>query len=64
MQTSGDLAKISLLFQCVANQSLKEEIEVLRLMLYREDNLPQDPTCCIHSDLLLRQIELLEQQLA
>ena len=64
MQTSRDLAKMSSLFQCVMNQSLKEEIEVLRSMLYREDYLPQDPTCCIHSGPLLRRIELLEQQLA
>ena len=46
------------------NQSLKEEIEVFRSTLYREDYLPKDPSYCIYSGPLLRQIELLEQQLA
>lgn len=64
MQTSRDLAKMSALFQCVMNQLLKEEIKVLRSTLYREDYLPHDPSCCIHSGPLLRQLELLEQQLA
>ena len=46
------------------NQSLKEEIQILRLMLYREDALPPDPSCCIHCGPLLRKIVLLEQNLS
>ena len=46
------------------NESLKEEIEILRLMLYREDALPLDPSCCIHCGPILSKIVRLEQQLA
>ena len=46
------------------NESLKEEIEILRLMLYREDALPPDPSCCIHCGPILSKIVRLEQQLA
>ena len=43
--------------------SLNEEIQVLRLMLYRDDALPDDPSCCIHCGPLLRKTVILEQQL-
>ena len=58
------LVKIVSAFAIAMNQSLKEEIQILRLMLYREDALPSDPACCIHCGPLLRKIALLEQQLA
>ena len=46
------------------NESLKEEIEILRLMLYREDTLPPDPSRCIYCGPILSKIVRREQQLA
>ena len=46
------------------NESLKEDIKILRLMLYREEALPPDPGCCIHCGPILSKIVKLEQQLA
>ena len=36
---------------------LSEEIEILRLMLYRDEFLTQDPKACKHSGPLIRKIE-------
>ena len=43
---------------------LKEQIEIHRLMLYREEFLPQEPSTCIHCGPLLRKIELLQTELS
>ena len=58
------VVKIVSAFGIAVNQSLEEEIQILRLMLYREDTLSSDPDCCIHCGPLLQKITLLEQQLA
>ena len=36
---------------------LSEEIEILRLMLYRDEFLPLDPKACKHSGPLISKIE-------
>ena len=36
---------------------LSEEIEILRLMLYRDEFLTPDPKACKHSGPLIRKIE-------
>ena len=36
---------------------LSEEIEILRLMLYRDEFLPVDPKACKHSGPLISRIE-------
>ena len=36
---------------------LSEEVEILRLMLYRDEFLPLDPKACKHSGLLIINIE-------
>ena len=36
---------------------LREEIEILRLMLYRDEFLRLDPKACKHSGPLIRKIE-------
>ncbi len=33
-------------------------------MLYRDEFLPEDPSCCLHCGSLLRKIEILQQELA
>jgi len=58
------LGKILSRFFSAVNQSIQEEIQILRLMLYREDALPADPACCIHCGPILQKIVLLEQKLS
>lgn len=43
---------------------LKEEIEILRLMLYREEFLLPDPKSCIHCGILLSKLNQLEIELS
>ena len=43
---------------------LKEEIEVHRLMLCRDEFLPSDPSSCIHCGTLLSKIKQLENELS
>ena len=64
MHLGRKVVKIVSAFGIAVNQSLEEEIQILRLMLYREDTLSSDPDCCIHCGPLLQKITLLEQQLA
>lgn len=64
VQPWRELGKIVPRFFSTVNQSIQEEIQILRLMLYREDVLPTDPACCIHCGPLLQKIVLLEQKLA
>ena len=45
------------------NESLKEEIEILRLCFIARTP-PPDPSCCIHCGPILSKIVKLEQQLA
>ncbi len=45
------------------NWYLQEQIEIYRLMLYREEFLPPDPSTCLHCAPLLRKIEILQQEL-
>ena len=33
-------------------------------LVYREEFLPEDPSCCLHCGPLLRKIEILQQELA
>ena len=42
---------------------LSEEIEILRLMLYRDEFLPLDPKACKHSGPLICKIEEYTKQL-
>ena len=48
----------------VVNWYLHEQIEIYRLMLYREEFFPADPSACLHCGPLLRKIEILQQELA
>ena len=49
--TKGDVMEYSY------RDCLSEEIEILRLMLYREEFLTLDPKACKHSGPLISQIE-------
>ena len=49
--TMGDVMKYS------CRDCLSEEIEILRLMLYRDEFLTLDPKTCKHSGPLIRKIE-------
>ena len=46
------------------NWQLREEITILRLMLYGEEWLPQDSSYRLHNDNLLSKIMELEKELA
>ena len=43
---------------------LKEEIDINRLMLYREDCLPSGDIACLHNENLLSKIKQLEIELS
>ena len=43
---------------------LSEEIEILRLMLCRDEFLPSDPSSCMHCGTLLSKIKQLENELS
>ena len=43
---------------------LKEEIDINRIMLYREDCLPSGDITCLHNENLLSKIKQLEIELA
>ena len=43
---------------------LKEEIDINRLMLYREDCLPSGDITCLHNENLLSKIKQLEIELS
>ena len=43
---------------------LKEEIDINRLMLYREDCLPSGDITCLHNEHLLSKIKQLEIELS
>ena len=51
----------SALLECVVEYSyrdyLREEIEILQLMRYRNEFLTSDPSACKHCGLILRKIE-------
>ena len=58
----------SALLECVVEYSyldrLREEIEILRLMLYRNEFLTPDPSGCKHSGPILSKIEKNLKELA
>ena len=43
---------------------LSEEVEILRLMLYRDEFLPLDPKSCKHSGPLISKIEEIMEELS
>ena len=43
---------------------LKEEIDINRLMLYREERLPSEDRNCLHNENLLSKIKQLEIELS
>ena len=64
MQAPKDSPQSRHLALFVVNWHLREEITILRLMLYGEEWLPQDSSYRLHNDNLLSKIMELEKELA
>ena len=67
MRIPNKLAKISeliLLHVDSYRDFLKKEIDINRLMLYREEYLPSRDSACLHNENLLSKIKQLEIELS